>query len=327
MSQPRVLVLGGTGHIGAAISRRFAAEGFQVFATGRQFRERPNLAGTMVTTLSGDDHDPVTLDSWIADSDVVIDAATPYPLWLHAEARRMVVRRALDRTHQILEKVESVQAAFIHISSFTTLPHKRGIVGQIKQGMIEGVHPYFELKSEVEACVRRKLCSGLNGCIVNPATCMGPYDLKPKEQTFIPMLLGGNVRGLVGSMLNVVDVRDVADVVWGAYASGFPDQQIPVFGHDATLPELADQICSFRGTSVPAARVPASIGTATLYWTETAYAATGRQTPWPSLPMLLLESSYSAQPSRAQTRICKNLRPLEDTLKDAISWYESINYL
>ena len=52
----RAVILGGTGHIGAAIARHFDDQGLDVIATGRRAGPVPSLAGTEVSYQPGDDH-------------------------------------------------------------------------------------------------------------------------------------------------------------------------------------------------------------------------------------------------------------------------------
>ena len=297
-----------------------AEAGYAVTATGRSDKPRPNLAGTDVRIVVG--QDPVAL---IAGMHLVVDAAVPYPVALHGRAMADRIKPAILRSKALLDAAKQADAAFIHISSFTTLPRPNpSPLSQIGQGILRGLHDYFEVKQRVEDSVRRALDQGLRGCIVNPATCFGPYDLKPKEQAFVPMLLDGQVRGLVRHELNVVDVRDVADIVLACAAQGFPHVQVPVFGQTVALRDLAAHICAITGAAPPRMEVPSLMGLAGLYWMETALALTGRPSPWPSLPMMLVSASYAAMPSAQQMQLAPNLRPLPQTLQDAVQWYQKI---
>ena len=327
MSARRALVLGGTGHLGSALARRLAREGFTTLASGRSDRARPNLEGSSVQIVIGDDSEPGVAEQWMAGADLVVDAATPYPIWLHHEKRAKTLSQAINRSKRLLDAASKAGAAFVHISSFTTLPHPPGAFSALRKGVIQGLHGYFDLKLQVEKEVLTALQSGLRGCVLSPSTCLGPFDLKPREQAFIPMLLTGRVNGLVRHDLNILDVRDLADLVTAAVLLDFPNRKIPAFGHNLCVSELAGQICRFENVPSPRIKVPSLVGLAGLYWIETACAMAGRQTPWPSLPMLLVEASYAADPSPQQKALLPRLRPLETTLRDAIAWYRRIGHV
>lgn len=324
-TRQRVLVLGGSGHIGAAIVRALLDAGHVVTAASRDAGPRANLDGLPVRRVSGDDDRPGVLEHWIDAADVVIDAAVPYPVDLF-DGRRDVVPRAERRAARIIAATRAAGAALVHVSSFTTLPPPGGSLRQVGHGALHGLHPYFELKERTEAMVLAALASGLRGMVLNPSTCLGPYDLKPRDRAFIPLLLSGEVRGLSRGALNVIDVRDLAAVTVGLIAAGCPERQVRVFGHDTTLPALARHICALGGVSPPRMTAPTTLGVAASVWMETAFALAGRRSPWPSLPMLLVSASYHGAPSPAQLAAHPGLRAPQDTLRDALRWYRQIGH-
>ena len=320
----RVLVLGGTGHIGSAIARQFDAEGNAVRAAGRSATPRENLQGTGITQLAGDDTDPQTVAAWLAETDLVVDAATPYPIWLHGGGARDAVASATARMRAVLDATRRAGAAFIHISSFTTLPASGGVQDRIRLATVRGLHPYFEVKQAVERQVLAALSQGLKGAVLNPAACFGPYDLKPVEQAYIPMLLAGKVAGTVAHPVNVVDVRDVAACASAVLARGFPFRQVPVTGHNIRVDALTRQICALGGVAPPRLRAPLLLAMTGAYWAETTYALMGRDGPWPSLPILLTAAGRAMSISAEQTALGIRPRPLDQTLRDALDWYRRI---
>ena len=321
-----VLVLGGTGHIGAAIARHFATEGYVVKASGRCTRPRANLDGTDIAQLGGDDTAPANLNAWSKDVDIIIDAATPYPLWRHGSNARTVVRAARDRISRIIALAQHRDAALVHISSFTTLPATGSIAERLRISAIRGMHPYFEVKEVVEAEVLGALDGGLRGCVVNPSACFGPYDLKSPEQAFIPMLVNGKVSGTVKHPMNVVDIRDVAACIAAAVRAGYLARRMPVFGHNIKVDDLTRYVCTIAGVTPPKMQAPMLLGLAGAYWAETAAAVAGRKSPWPSLPVLLTAAGRNMAPSAAQTALGLHVRPLGDTLNDAVAWYRQIGH-
>lgn len=321
-----VVVLGGTGHIGAAIARQFDAQGFDVVATGRREGPVANLNGTGVHYRNGDDRTPGNLAHWVADCDVIVDAATPYPIWRHGAHPKSVVAAARARSHQIIALARQHNAALVHVSSFTTLPAQGGLTDRLRLAYIRGLHPYFEVKEVVERDVLSALAQGLAGCVANPTACFGPYDLKPAEQAFIPMLMQGKVKGSLRHPVNVVDVRDVAGIVAQTVAQKFPARQVPISGHNTSVEDLIAQICAIADVDAPRLRAPMAPTVAGAYLTETAAALAGRKPTWPSLPMLLTAAGTAMDQSPAQAALDHRLRPLPETLADAIAWYRTLGH-
>ncbi|MEW9919402.1 NAD-dependent epimerase/dehydratase family protein [Marimonas sp. MJW-29] len=323
-AKQRVLVLGGTGHIGAAMARHFDASGHAVRATGRQPQPRPNLADTAITQLAGDDTEKGVLEVWLRDTDLVVDAATPYPLWRQGNNPRALVRAARARMLRLLDLAAAEGAALIHVSSFTTLPAGGSLQDRLRLATVRGLHPYFEVKETVEREALRAIASGLRGAVLNPAACLGPYDLKPVEQAFIPALLKGQVKGTVRHPINVVDVRDVAASAGALFEKGFPTPRVPIFGHNITVEALSEAICAMAQVPAPRLRAPISLGVAGAYWAETAAALAGRKSPWPSLPILLTAAGRAFAGGAEQAALGVPIRPLEETLRDALAWYRAI---
>ena len=319
-----VLVLGGTGHIGAAIARAFADTGREVRASGRSVQPRPNLHGTDINQLAGDDTNTANLQAWSDNIGLIIDAATPYPVLRYGVRPRAVVEAARTRMRAVLDLATRRNAALIHISSFTTLPASGSLQDRLRLATVRGMHPYFEVKEVVEREVLGTLNAGLKGCVINPSACFGPYDMKPAEQAFVPMLMQGKVAGTVGHPINVVDVRDVAASVVACADQGFVHRRVPVFGHNIRIDALTRQVCALGGVAAPALRAPLLMALAGTYWAETAAAAMGRDTPWPSLPVLLTAAGRNMERSVAQTALGVPIRPLSETLTDAITWYRQI---
>ena len=317
----RVLVLGGTGHIGAAVARCFAGAGFAVAAAGRRAGVPLNLQGTAVTRLIGDDTDPAHIDAWVRNTDIVVDAATPYPLWRHEGGARAVVHGARRRMAQILAACARERCALVHVSSFTTLPVAGTVQERMRIATLRGMHPYFEVKEAVERDVLNALRGGLKGCVVNPSACFGPYDMKPAELAFIPMLMQGRVAGVLRHPVNVIDVRDVAAAILACVRAGFAAPQVPLAGHDVRIDLLTRRICALAGVAPPALAAPLMPTVLASWWAESAAAIVGRRSPWPSLPMLLTAAGRAMAPSAEQLALNVAIRPLEDTLRDAVAWY------
>lgn len=84
------LVFGGSGHIGSAVVRQLAAEGWQVTIVSRQPRLPLSLASVAATIIVADDRRPQTIAHLKEDYALVVDAAAPYPLTMLGDTGRLL---------------------------------------------------------------------------------------------------------------------------------------------------------------------------------------------------------------------------------------------
>lgn len=323
------LVLGGTGHLGHALLRELVARGYRVDALSRRPRP-PILEGLDVRVIQGDADVPGTVEAHIAEGGVVVDAAAPYPLHLEVSWRggSDPVQAAVARTERLLEATAQKDATLVFISSFTTLPRPAGVVGEIEARMRRAAHPYFATKEAMEAAVlaacRR---GGARAVVVNPTTCLGPWDAKPRSLCYLPLLLSGEIPATAVHAVNVVDVRDVARGAIAALEAELFGQPILLAGHDIRADHLSARACQLAGKRPPLFRASTRATATAFYWTELLFEAMGRRAPFPSLPALLLCEARATGLGDAQRALGVLPRPLDETLRDAIEWYWQLGYL
>lgn len=328
-SAPKALVLGATGHIGSAITRRLLERGYSVTAATRREQLPENLGGLDVTVASGDSDAPGQLARWVAGHDVVVDAAAPYPVQLFRPTQPAEVQPlqyAEERTRTLLAAVTRHRAHLVLISSFVTLPRRLHPWKQMRSRMVRGTHPYFAVKERIEALVLEAADAGLPVTVINPTVCLGPWDMKPSEFCLIPQLLRGRVLASTTTAINVVDVRDVAHAAVAALEARGPTHPITVSGHNIRSSDLVAQICRLGDAPAPSWSAPIALGMAMAYWAEAALALSGRPSPYPALVPLLLGECYPMTISPAQRDLDVTPRPLEQTLGESIEWYRAIGY-
>ncbi len=328
-SPPTAIVLGATGHIGCAIARHLIDCGYAVTAATRQRQLPANLNGLDIAIASGDADHPGQLSAWIAGHDVVLDAAAPYPIQLFcptipAESRPLDY--AKERTRALLEAARIHRARLVLVSSFVTLPRPSNPWQALRSRMARAAHPYFAVKSLVESLVLQAARAGLPAAVINPTMCLGPWDMKPVEQCLVPQLLRGQVMATATDTVNVVDVREVARVAVAAIEGQRTGVPIAVTGHNVRIDALMAAICQLGDVRPPRSSVPTTLGALMAYWTEAAFALSGRPSPYPSLVPMLLGESYPMALGYEQRELGVMPRPLEDTLRAAMDWYRAIGY-
>jgi dihydroflavonol-4-reductase len=307
------LVLGGTGHLGAAVVHEALARGHALSVASRRELLPRSLAGLAINPLRFDIEDRAALRRAVQGHDLVVDAAAPYPL--HAEAG--VAERAVARMRSVIRAVADAGARLAYVSSFVTLPGPRGL----RARTIRAMHPYFAVKQAMEDELLRASAAGLRGVIVNPTACLGPWDGKPRELAIIPLLLERRITATVTATINVIDVRDVAHGLLEAVARERFGVQIPLCGHNLGADQLAARVCTLAKIPAPVLRVPLTPTIIGAMWLDATYATFGRESPHPALSLLLIAASEALEVGEAQRQLGAAPRDLDDTLRDAIAWY------
>lgn len=303
----RALVLGGSGHVGAALVREALARGCEVRVVSRRGRPTPNLADLPIEHIARDLDDRAALRGLVRGGELVIDAAAPYPL-AHDEH---ALARASTRMRTLVREVGEGGATLAYVGSFTTLPHDH----DARSLALRASHPYFALKQALEQIVLDACGHGLRAVLVNPGAFLGPWDGKPAEQALVPMLLRGAVPAIASAEVSVIDVRDVATHVFEALAREDFARPHALPGHDLRSEVLAERICALAGVAPPRLRVPVELALLGALAGELAWGLVGRPSPLPALAMLLLHES--------RPLACEGppLRSLDTTLRDSIAWW------
>ena len=156
------------------------------------------------------------LEEWVEGHEIVIDAAAPYPANLFDRAQYYAEARMCELLDAVLRR----NCVFGYVSAFTTLKRPSEKIEDWGASLAMRMHPYFALKQRTEDLVMDAANAGLRAVIVNPTMCLGPWDIHDRELCLIPRLLCGEVPGAVRQILNVLDVREVAQGLVGATRSG-----------------------------------------------------------------------------------------------------------
>lgn len=322
------LVLGGAGHIGSAMTRALSQRGWQVTVVGRRPRRPRVLAGLPVTYRRVSDRDPSGVTTWGPGHQLVIDAAAPYPVHVRSMAQAGPARTsALARTRALLGATRRLGAQLVYVSSFVTLPAKRAPLDARRAQLVRRLHPYFALKTQTEALVVDAARRGLPAVIVNPTTCIGPWDGKPRHLCPIPRILRGGPLPRLNKIVNVVDVRDVAALALAAVRDQHYGQPLLVSGHNVSSNMLIRWLCDLAQVPPPAAipmTVDVALGLTALstHWR----AVRGQSGGWRMLAAMLMSEMRWLPTDPVAASLGLAPRPLSRTLADTITWYRHIGY-
>ena len=320
---PTALVIGATGHLGQAVTRDLLSRGYRVTATSRRALH-PALSRLDVDVRCGDADDPGHLDAWIEGHEVVVDAAAPNPLSLFVGDERAgadPLAYARRRTAALLAAVNRHDAQLGFISSFTTLPHGGDALAALESRWRHGAYPYFRVKQLMEDMVLAAARTGTRAVVVNPAACLGPWEYKPEGSSFTRLVLSQRLPAAMRHVINVIDVRDVAASLHAALVARRHGVQIPLAGHNIAVDELARRISRLAGVPAPTFAMDSRSSAIAAFWMEAAYAMTGRTAPnvWRAVP--LIADAWPMHASAEQRALGVRIRPLDETLHDAVRWH------
>jgi dihydroflavonol-4-reductase len=182
-------------------------------------------------------------------------------------------------------------------------------------------NPYYEVKWAMELEAMRATAQGMPVICVLPTAVFGPGDVKPATGKVLTMVSEGRVPGYVQGVLNVVDVRDVAEGHIAAADRGRPGQRYILGGHNLTIHEFLIIASESAGRSPPRYRVP--------HWLVRVGAALGGLAGLPGTAHLSAVDHW--QPLDT-TRAHRDLGiptpiPFDKTCRDALAWFHDHGYL
>jgi nucleoside-diphosphate-sugar epimerase len=317
------VVLGATGHLGQAATRELLSRGWQVSAATRQAAPR-SLDGLDVRLLHGDADTPGQLERWVAGHELVVDAAAPHSLGTYA---RMAARaydpiaHARRRIRALLEAVEAHRAQLAFISSFTTLSRPGSGLDAEAQWRRQ-TYPYFAVKEAMEQMVLDAARTGLSAVVVNPTACLGPWEYRAPSSSFVGLVVSQRLAIVMRHVLNVIDVRDVASALLAAVEAERYGVPIGLSAHDVALDELARRLSELAGVRAP---IPAEPRLAALFafWAESGLALAGQDAPDVLRAVPLVADGRAMKTGSEQLALGVAVRPLDDTLRDAVQWHQS----
>jgi dihydroflavonol-4-reductase len=319
----RVLVLGATGHIGQAVVRHAVQNGREVTAaTRRADPEGLHDLGVKVVRI---DDGFRSLAELAAGHDVLVDAAAPYPLdpgIPGSELWRSQVDAAVRRTELVIDAARRHHLRLAFVSSCTTLPRHESPPAAAAALWRRSVSPYFEAKAAMEQAVIVAARAGLPAVIVNPAAFLGPWEFRAVEGSFVRLVLERKLPMVIDQTMCVIDVRDVADAMDRAMSQELFGRPIPLAGHNIGLPDLVVLTARLAGVPpAPPLTVDGGTVSAAAFWTQAAFQGFGLGAPAALGFIPLIVDVLPMQPSPEQIALGVRIRPLEETLRDALAFH------
>jgi dihydroflavonol-4-reductase len=325
-----VLVTGASGFIGSAVVRQLVAEGYCVRALVRAASRRDHLTALDIDIVDGSIHDAAAVRSALASCRYLFHVAADYRLW--ARDRSAIFAANVGGTRVVMEEARRAGIErIVYTSSVATVePRPDGPPADESAFMpaCAASGAYQRSKIMAEALVREMAAQGLPAVIVNPATTIGPFDVRPTPTGRIIIAAAtGRMPAFVDTGLNLVHVDDVARGHVAALSRGRIGERYILGGDNVRFARMLADIAALAGRQPPRLRIPWYAALPVAWTAEAVARITGRE------PLATLEGVRHARDrmffstAKAERELGIRARPYTEALADAVAWFRNADYL
>ncbi|MEL6230700.1 MAG: SDR family NAD(P)-dependent oxidoreductase [Cyanobacteria bacterium J06627_3] len=333
----KAFVTGSTGLLGSNLTHLLLNQGFEVMALTRELTKASKILGEhpSLKVIQGDLQEVNGFAQHLKGCDVLFHTASYFrESFDYGDHWQQLKTINVDATIHLLEAAEKAGVSkVVHVSSAC------GCVGIIRGGApsnestpfqeFNHKNPYFKSKLMAEEAISNFLKShSLPVVLILPAGMMGPYDAAPTEMgRFILNFLKGKAPLVPSGGFPIVDARDVAMAMLSAVYSGQPNERYLVTGGYYSVDEIMRNLSEASGQPVPNKKLPRF---AVRLWAMIQNIIGRIKGQKPFLPGDMVRVMLSRQwfdASKAAQGLKTSYRPLKDTIKDTVQWYQKNGYV
>ncbi|HSB65540.1 MAG TPA: NAD-dependent epimerase/dehydratase family protein [Anaerolineales bacterium] len=318
-----VLVVGATGFIGGHIAQSALDIGWKVRALRRNPASTGHLNNAPVEWITGDLNSPESLIEAMRGVDIVFHAAGYYP---NRKERHIVdaqVDYALGQIRNVINAAKRTGIRLlIYTSTLTTIgnpPQSASRLANEEDFYIPGSmakNAYYEAKFAMEQELLQAAKESLAAIVLNPTAVLGPGEVHVSVGGLLLAMAHGWGIAWLPVIVNIVDVRDVAQAHIQAAIRGKIGERYIIGGHNIELREAMNQVAAVAHVQAPRFGIP-------LWFVE------GLIRLDDALPFINLTGDHlrairlwqGYDTTKARLELGLNPRPLEVTFQDSLDWF------
>jgi len=322
------LVTGATGLVGNNVVRLLRQRGCAVRVLARESADARPLAGVDVETVRGDVRDEAAVRRAVDGVQQVVHAAGLVQIgWSNLALQRAI---NVDGTRRVAKAAREAGATLVHVSSSDACGVAEGDTLVDEETKVNGrvLIPYVVTKREAEQVVQDEVARGLRATIVNPSFMLGPWDWKPSSGQMLVAVAKGLGLFAPRGEFSISDVRDVAEAILTALSrEGASGRRYLLAGHNMTYLEAWQAFAQEAGSRRPRGQLRPALafiaGRSGDLWGRIRRREPNVNSG--ALKVALLAKRYSV--ARAQEELGYRVRPLRETVADALAWFREYGYL
>jgi dihydroflavonol-4-reductase len=229
-------------------------------------------------------------------------------------------------TCEVLIAARRAGARMVHVSSYVTLiggPDRGGTLldETVELTPSQMLGPYPRTKREAELAALAAARAGQEVVIVQPSAPVGPGDhrMTPPSR-MIRDLAAGRTPAVLDCLLNLVDVRVLAEGVIAARDRGASGERYLLTGEDLPMADLAARVAALAGVAPPRFTVPHWVALAAARAEAGIARLTGRPPTAPLTGVRLAGRRVRFSNAKARAAFGFAPPPVDQALADALEW-------
>lgn len=320
---PLTLVTGSTGFIGSHVAAQLIARGEPVRLLVRSPEKLADVgidtSASGVEVAVGDLLEPASIGPALDGVDRIHHIAGVIAMGRDDGPRMRELNVTTTRNLFAAARERPIERIVYLASIFALAGGGRTPATEQAPWLLEGfpVH-YVQAKREAELYARACADEGMPIVFAYPTFCYGPGDVYESSSELVLGFLRGRIPAYVNGGHNAIDVRDAATGLIAAMQLGRTGERYLIGGENVTFEETFELLSRIIGRPAPRIKLPGAVARISGRVVERLIA----DPPLTEQLALMSERHWYYDDSKARRELGHTSRPLEETLRDAVAWFD-----
>lgn len=319
-----IAITGASGLLGSFIASKFISHEEKIIGLTREKSKalksdylQKNIDWREVNIL-----DPISLSESLKDVHTVIHSAALVSF--NPRRRKEISDANATGTKNVVDACLAVGVKkLIHISSVAALGRQKGIyhINEDSTWMNSRLSSDYALsKYQAELEVYRGYEEGLHVSIVNPSVILAPSDWNYSSSQIFKYIWNENAF-YTGGVLNYVDVRDVANMVYVLCASNFNGERFIASANYTSIKNIFDEIALRFNKKPPFIKVNTTLSKAIVYLEGVRSFLTNQEPIITKQTAQIASEPFYFDNKKAVEKLKISFQTLEETLDFCCNYY------
>jgi dihydroflavonol-4-reductase len=322
-----IIVTGATGHLGNVLVKRLVKDGHEVGILVHNKPPQEVFGDLPIKVFIGDVTDETTLIEPFKNADVVYHMAAKISISSGEfdELQRINVGGAKNVVKACLENgvKKLIYASSVH--ALVETPHGTAITEVVPNDFKNVFGDYAKSKVLAYKEIMNGFEQGLNVVAVFPSGIIGPFDYKPSQiGQIIKNFLADKSSSYFDGEYDYVDVRDVVEGILLATAKGRAGQGYILNGNISTVQEIYKILGGYTNIHPKLSKIPLWFAYFASYIAEAISKLKHEEPLFTPYSVAVLQSNPLFSTSKTKEELGYSVRPIEQTLHDAVDWHQRI---